>query len=417
MTAKLLESKAFERECKKIYGVCGEDEKARFEELLAMHLDTFNTSDVDFYSSPGRIEIVGNHTDHNGGKVLCAAINFDTLASVSPRSDGVIEVKSKGYPMLRADVASPAFCVTEIGTSTALIKGVVDYFVRSGKKVGGFSACMTSNVPKGSGVSSSSSFELAIAEILNVMFNDGKLDPIFKAKASQYAENTYFGKPSGLMDQSAIALGGVNKIDFANLEEPVVERARWSFDDLDIYVVATGGDHSNLTADYAAIPQEMKQVAALFGAKLLSQIPRDRWEREKSGVKGKVSERAYLRAEHFFEENARVDLAAEQIDSSDEEGFLNTVVQSGVSSRFKLQNTYSPTAQSHDLENALDKVAPVQGVRAYRVHGGGFAGTILVFGNKNASGLHATLRTMFGDANVFKLGIRESGAVKLDLED
>lgn len=417
MAAKLLDGKSFERECKKIYGCCGAEEKARFEELLAMHLETFNTSDVDFYSSPGRIEIVGNHTDHNGGKVLCAAINFDTLASVSPRFDGVIEVKSKGYPMLRADVSAPEFCVTEIGTSTALIKGVVDYFVRSGKKVGGFSACMTSNVPKGSGVSSSSSFELAIAEILNIMFNDGKLDPIFKAKASQYAENTYFGKPSGLMDQSAIALGGVNKIDFANLEEPVIERARWHFDDLDIYVVATGGDHSNLTADYAAIPEEMKQVAALFDAKLLAQIPRERWEREKAGIKGKVSERAYLRAEHFFEENARVDLAVEQIDASDEAGFLDTVVQSGLSSRFKLQNTYSATAQSHDLENALDRVVNIDGVRAYRVHGGGFAGTILVFGDKKATALHAELNKIFGESNVFKLGIRESGAVRLVLED
>lgn len=414
--AQRFESKAFDSACKRLYATCGEAERARFEELIRMHTETFNTSDVDLYSSPGRIEIVGNHTDHNGGKVLCAAINFDTLASVSKRTDGIIEVKSKGYPMLIADTAAPKFCVTEIGTSTALIKGVVDYFVRSGKKVGGFSACMTSTVPKGSGVSSSSSFELAIAEILNVMYNGGALSPIFKAKASQYAENTYFGKPSGLMDQSAIALGGVNMIDFHDLEEPVVERADWRFDDLDIFVIATGGDHSNLTDDYAAIPYEMKQVAALFGAKLLSEIPSDRWERDKRNIVGKVSERAYLRAEHFFEENKRVESAVAQIDGGDEAGFLDTVTKSGLSSRYKLQNTYSPAGKNHDLENALDRVVKIEGVKATRVHGGGFAGTILVFADSAASGVHCALNVMFGEENVFKLRIRESGAERIVLE-
>ncbi|MBQ9276717.1 MAG: galactokinase, partial [Clostridia bacterium] len=205
---------AFERVCESVYSLPASLQKPRFLELAEMHKEIFNTTDIEYYSSPGRIEIVGNHTDHNGGKVLCAAINFDTLASVSPRTDGIIEVKSKGYPMLRVDTENVNFSVSEVGTSTALIKGVVDYFLHTDKKVGGFSACMTSSVPKGSGVSSSSSFELVIAEILNVMYNGGSLDAIFKAKASQYAENTFFGKPCGLMDQSAIALGGVNLIDF-----------------------------------------------------------------------------------------------------------------------------------------------------------------------------------------------------------
>lgn len=414
MATGRFEGKRFEEACFGIYD-SAQDAKPRFEELLKMHTDTFNTDCVEFYSSPGRIEIVGNHTDHNGGKVLCAAINFDTLSSVSERTDGIIEVKSKGYPMLRVDTACPTFGVSEIGTSTALIKGVVDYYIRSGKKVGGFSACMTSNVPKGSGVSSSSSFELAIAEILNVKFNGGELSPIFKAKASQYAENTFFGKPSGLMDQSAISLGGVNMIDFKNLEEPTVERADWHFDDLDIYVVATGGDHSNLTDDYAAIPHEMKEVAALFGAKLLCEITPERWERDKKNIVGKVSERAYLRAEHFFEENARVERAVAQIDARDEQGFLNTVTESGLSSRFKLQNTYSPAGQSHNLENALDRVVLIEGIRATRVHGGGFAGTILAFADKAATGVHGALDIMFGEENVFKLGIRESGAKRLEI--
>lgn len=276
-----LKAKKLNDVCVDLYGEATAEHTDRFNELVKMHKDIFNTADVEFFSSPGRIEIVGNHTDHNGGKVLCAAINVDTLASVSSRSDGIIDVKSKGYPMLRVDVSKPEFSVSEIGTSTALIKGVVDYFKRSGKNVGGFSACMTSSVPKGAGVSSSSSFELAIAEILNDMYNGGSIDPIFKAKASQYAENTFFGKPCGLMDQSAIALGGVNLIDFASFDDPLVEKAHWAFKDLDIYVIATGGDHSDLTDDYAAIPHEMKEVAACFGAKLLHEISPEKWERDK----------------------------------------------------------------------------------------------------------------------------------------
>ncbi len=402
--------------CQDVYGEAKSEQIGRFEELVKMHKDVFNTTDVEFFSSPGRIEIVGNHTDHNGGKVLCAAINVDTLASVSPRTDGVIEVKSKGYPMLRVDVAKPDFLVSEIGTSTALIKGVVDYFKRSDKKVGGFSACMTSSVPKGAGVSSSSSFELAIAEILNVMYNGGEIDAIFKAKASQYAENTFFGKPCGLMDQSAIALGGVNLIDFADFENPVVEKAHWAFSDLDIYVIATGGDHSDLTDDYAAIPHEMKEVANCFGAKLLHEISPEKWNRDKQNIVGKVSERAYLRAEHFFEENARVENAVKAIDDKDEKAFLDIVNESGLSSRYKLQNTYSPAGKNHNLENALDRVVKIDGVVASRVHGGGFAGTILVFAVKKESGVESALNVMFGDENVFKLAIRQSGATKLDLE-
>lgn len=415
MTFDNIDNEKLRAVCNDVYGVCQSEQTDRFEELFKMHKDVFNTSDVEFYSSPGRIEIVGNHTDHNGGKVLCAAINVDTLASVSKRSDGIIEVKSKGYPMLRVDVSKPDFSVSEIGTSTALIKGVVDYFKRSNKNVGGFSACMTSSVPKGAGVSSSSSFELAIAEILNVTYNDSELSAVFKAKASQYAENTFFGKPCGLMDQSAIALGGVNLIDFADFDNPVIEKAHWAFDNLDIYVIATGGDHSDLTDDYAAIPHEMKEVAACFGAKLLHEISPEKWNRDKQNIVGKVSERAYLRAEHFFEENERVENAVRAIDSKDEQAFLDIVNESGLSSRYKLQNTYSPAGKNHNLENALDRVVKIEGVVASRVHGGGFAGTILVFADKKASGVEVALDVMFGDENVFKLAIRQSGATKLNI--
>lgn len=406
-------NKAFDDICFATYGKNGDSQKERFSSLLSSHIQTFKTQDVDFYSSPGRIEIVGNHTDHNGGKVLCAAINFDTLATVSRRDDGLIEIKSNGYPMLRVDTQKIDFQMSELGTSLALIKGVIDYFVRSGKKVGGFSACMTSTVPRGSGVSSSSSFECIIAEIMNVLYNDSSLDAMFKAKASQYSENIYFGKPCGLMDQSAIALGGVNLIDFKDFENPVIKKAHWAFKDLDIYVVATGGDHSDLTDDYAAIPNEMKEVAAKFDAKLLHEIPLDVWNNKKESIKGTVSERAYLRAEHFFEENVRVESAIDAISSLDEKAFLDTVNASGLSSRYKLQNTYSKKGKNKNIENALDKVATMDGIVAHRVHGGGFAGTILLFAKKDDA-INEKLQKEFGIDNVFRLCIRDSGACKLE---
>ena len=302
------------------------------------------------------------------------------------------------------------------GTSIALVKGVADYFGRSGKKVGGFKATMTSNVPKGSGVSSSSSFELVIAEILNVLYNGCDCDAIFKAKAAQYAENVYFGKPSGLMDQSAIALGGVNLIDFRDLENPAVENANWCFDDLDIYVIATGGDHSNLTDDYSAITVEMKEAAACFGKKLLGEISRKEWEMKKQSVRSKLSERAFLRAEHFFEENERVENAVKAIDGKDEEAFLGIVNASGLSSRYKLQNTYSQSGRNKNLENALDAVAEMPYVLASRVHGGGFAGTILVLTKKSANEAEHRLDAVFGKENVFRLSIRRYGAIRLNLE-
>jgi len=409
------ESNGFKNICILTYGFYDESLSNRYLDLYNSHKEIFNINDVDFYSSPGRIEIIGNHTDHNGGKVLCAAINYDTLTTVSKRDDGIIEVKSSGYPKMVVDVNHLTLQASEIGTSQAIIKGVVDYYIRSGNKVGGFNACMTSNVPKGAGVSSSSSFELAIAEILNVLYNDSTLSDVFKAKASQYAENAYFGKPCGLMDQSAIALGGVNLIDFKDFDNPIIKKANWNFNDLDIYVIATGGDHSNLTADYAAIPKEMKDVASIYGAKLLREVDVNEWNETKLAIKEKVSPRAYLRAEHFFEENIRVDNIVNAIDLQDEASFLDIVNASGLSSRNKLQNTYSKIGKNHNLENALDTVVNIKGVKASRVHGGGFAGTILVFANKDEQ-TNKNLVNMFGIENVFKLAIRKTGACKIEWE-
>ena len=396
-----------------LYGAAAEDGARRLGAVARTFEATFGRAPADLFSSPGRIEIVGNHTDHNAGKVLAAAVNVDTVAAVSPREDGVIEVKSEDYPPMLVELSDVSFKASELGTSAALIKGVADFYMRAGVRVGGFSACMTSTVPRGSGMSSSSSFELMIAEILNVYYNSGSLDPVFKARASQYAENVYFGKPSGLMDQTAISVGGVNMIDFRDFERPEFENAKWSFDDLDIFVAATGGDHSDLTDDYAAIPAEMKAVAEAMGGKLLRDIDPAAFYAAEDGLRSSLSPRALLRAEHFFEENVRVEQAAAAIASGDERAFLDAVNASGVSSAVKLQNLRSSRGD-RALEDALDFAGTLTGVAAKRVHGGGFAGTILLFVRKASScAVKDALIRRFGADNVFELSVRSSGATRV----
>ena len=396
-----------------LYGAAAEDGARRLSAVARTFEATFGRAPADLFSSPGRIEIVGNHTDHNAGKVLAAAVNVDTVAAVSPREDGVIEVKSEDYPPMLVELSDVSFKASELGTSAALIKGVADFYMRAGVRVGGFSACMTSTVPRGSGMSSSSSFELMIAEILNVYYNSGSLDPVFKARASQYAENVYFGKPSGLMDQTAISVGGVNMIDFRDFERPEFENAKWSFDDLDIFVAATGGDHSDLTDDYAAIPAEMKAVAEAMGGKLLRDIDPAAFYAAEDGLRSSLSPRALLRAEHFFEENVRVEQAAAAIASGDERAFLDAVNASGVSSAVKLQNLRSSRGD-RALEDALDFAGTLDGVAAKRVHGGGFAGTILLFVRKASScAVKDALIRRFGADNVFELSVRSSGATRV----
>ena len=411
---KIFESNNFKTICRDLYGEYNDEIVKTYQGLVDMHVKELGFEPEEFYSASGRIEIVGNHTDHNAGKVLCAAITVDTLSAVSRRDDGKIMIKSHGYPAMNVDVNDVTFKMSEVGTSTAIIKGVLDYYIRAGKKVGGFNAYTTSNVPKGSGVSSSSAFELLIAEILNVLYNDGQLDKVFKAKASQYSECAFFGKPCGLMDQSAISLGGVNKIDFFSFENPEITGADWKFDDLDVYVIATGGDHCDLTDDYAAIPAEMKSVAEVLGGKLLRDVAPEKFYEEKATLTGKVSDRAILRAEHYYEENLRVERAYDAVVRGDEQAFLDAVNESGESSRYKLQNLYSPKGKSHALEDALDRVAVIDGVVGKRVHGGGFAGTILVFVKKASSNdANDKFKSLFGENSVFKLSIRSSGATRV----
>ncbi len=412
--SKVFEGKNFYSERLISFYADEEKNKERCDALIDVFKGTFGSECTDFFSSPGRIEIVGNHTDHNGGIVLAASVSIDTLGATAKRDDGIIEIKSEDYSPMKVDVKDVTFKVEELGTSTALIKGVLDYYIRAGAKVGGFTACITSNVPRGSGMSSSSSFELIVAEILNVYYNDGKLDPVFKARSSQYAENVYFGKPSGLMDQMAIALGGVNMIDFKNAEDPKIDSVKWDFKDISILVVATGGDHSDLTDDYAAIPADMKSVASALGGRLLRDIePEVFYQVKAAKLKGNLSERAILRAEHYYEENERVRQAGAFINAADKKGFLDVVNKSGKSSAEKLQNLYSERGD-HSLEEALAFAGTLDGVVAKRVHGGGFAGTILVFVEKDSlASVKSAFIAKYGEDSVFDLTIRDSGAKRI----
>ncbi|HKL93922.1 MAG TPA: galactokinase family protein [Clostridia bacterium] len=395
-----------------LYGNCSEASTSRFIKLIENHREHFKSSGVaEMFSAPGRIEITGNHTDHNGGKVLTAAVSVDILAVVEKRNGNIIRVKSEGYSEISVDIRNLASKPEDNGTSTALVRGVLDYYTKKGYKVGAFDASLNSNVPKGAGVSSSSSFEVLVAEILNVLYNDNSISKIEKAKASKYAENEHFKKPCGLMDQAAIALGGINVIDFENAQNPIVTPCQWSFTDLDVFVINTGGDHSDLIADYAGILGEMEAVANYFDKWNLRSCTKQQVLDNARALKDKISGRAVLRALHFFDETRRVEMAQDALKNRDEEKFLKIIRKSAHSSWELLQNLYSPNDREQLIPFAIEMSKECKGVKAARVHGGGFAGTILAFVQKDSSSSYFDkMNRLFGKENVFKLSIRESGA-------
>ena len=380
----------------------------RWADLAAEHKANFGASGCAFYSSPGRIELCGNHTDHQHGKVLCASINLDTLAAVSKTNDNIIAIKSGPYPLIEVSLDHLEQREEETGTSLALVKGVARYYVQHGLRVGGFAATMTSNVAKGSGVSSSASFECCVAEILNVLYNNGVIDPITKAKASQWAESYYFGKPCGLLDQCAIALGGVAYIDFANPDSPIVEKVGYPFDS-EILLVNSGGDHSKLTDCYTAIRTEMQQVAAVLGGEVLADVSYtpDLFDRcKKAGLSG----RAVLRALHFFAEQQRVEQAVQALKAGDDNAFYAALNASGDSSDRYLQNTHIPGDPSQYIPFAVEYLRAL-GAKCCRVHGGGFAGTVLgIFAPEAVEQAFANLAETYGEANIFRVHIRPDGA-------
>lgn len=412
----LLSNPKFIEICDKIYNVSSDYSRMakRWADLYTIHAKNA-TDNISFFSSPGRIEVCGNHTDHNNGKVVCSAVSVDSLAVVNPM-DGKIIVESIGYPEVVVDINDLKINKNEYGKSEALVRGVLKGFVDRGYKIGGFYATTTSDVFKGAGMSSSAAFEVLIAEILNVYYNEGKITAVEKAIVSQFAENVYFGKPSGIMDQSAIAFGGISHMDFKDPKNPIVNKMDWNYDDLSVLVINCGGDHADLTDEYAAIRSEMEEVAQFFGKNQLRFVDEKLFYNSIADMRKKsISGRAILRAEHYFEENKRVDNIEEAIITGDKASFLENVTASGISSNIKLQNLHAQFDKEQTIPLALS-LAEKYGAAAYRVHGGGFAGTILTFIAKNEEKQFVdNMAKVFGYDNIHSLKIRNFGTCKLDI--
>ncbi|HKL73864.1 MAG TPA: galactokinase family protein [Clostridia bacterium] len=371
---------------------------------------------VRFFSSPGRAELVGNHTDHNHGYVIASTIDKDVVCAAIPTSDNKITVNSVGYPSFTVDINDLQQNSLLYGTSTALVQGVVKGFCDRGYNVGGFICNSHSTIFKGAGVSSSAAFELLICEILNAFYNDNKIGYVEKALISQFAENVYFGKPSGLMDQLTISRGGVSFMDFENPNLPKVSTSNWQFNDLNMVIINCGGDHCNLTAEYSAIREEMHQVANYFGKNVLRDITKQEFFDDIRGITNAVSGRAVLRTIHFLLENERVLKAKNAVENCDKNTFLDIINASGDSSYKLLQNCYPANDVEQRVPLALALAKNHCDVLASRVHGGGFAGTILTFlDKKNCSKFENYIKDVFGDDNVFSVGIRNSGAIEVEI--
>ncbi len=414
--ANLGNNDVFKNSVKSLYGIAKFDyEVDRYRKIYELHSSKYAEGGV-FYSSPGRIEVCGNHTDHNNGKVLCAAITVDTIACVTPLAERKIIVDSVGYPTVEINIDDLTPNSAEFGTSEALVRGVCAYYVDNGFNIGGFAATTTSDVFKGAGVSSSACFEVLVCEILNVMFNDGKIDKVTKAKASHHAESVFFGKPCGLMDQSAIALGGVSYIDFKSTSNPKIQTIDWKFDDLAIVLTNTGGDHCDLTSQYADIRVEMEGVAKQFKARKLRKVKESDFYAALDTLQTKVSGRAILRAMHFFDENKRVEVGARAVKSGKEKKFCEVINASGLSSYTMLQNCYPLGDLDQRIPLGINLSKKIDGVKAVRVHGGGFAGTIIAYvDTKSVDGYVKQMKNIFGDKNVFAIGVRNDGACKVEM--
>lgn len=391
---------------------------ARYIRTIKRHEELFNASnDVLLISAPGRTEIGGNHTDHNRGKVLAASVNLDTLAAVSKRDDMMVHLVSEGYPSLKIDLSDLTRRADEQETTAALIRGVAAKMDELAYHIGGFDAAVTSEVGSGSGLSSSAAFEVLICAIFDVLYNGNTIDYKQKAQIAQYAENVYFGKPSGLLDQMASATGGLVYMDF-KAKTPKVKPLKFDFEKngYSLVVVNTGGSHANLTDQYAAIPAEMRQVASYFGEKELRDVRPEQLLADVAMLRGQVSERAIMRAVHFFQENDRVMNQVEALEAGDMKAFFANVIQSGYSSYMYLQNVYADAA-SQPISLALCLAEQMLcGNGAWRIHGGGFAGTTLNFvPNKQVSSFVEKMESIFGRYTCNVLDIRPEGAAILEL--
>ena len=398
-----------------------ESMRERWRSLINSYAEKFiDGDDVQLFSTPGRTEVGGNHTDHNAGCVLAAAVDLDLIGVAGRTKDGMITVYSEGYPEVTIDTRNLQAEEEERFTTAALIRGICARMKESGWQIGGFNACMTSDVPKGSGLSSSAAFEVQVATILSEIYNDGKLDPVQKAIIAQYAENNYFGKPCGLMDQTTCSVGGFVTIDFRDGNQPIVHKLAYDFaaSGYALVILETGGDHADLTDEYAAVAGEMKSVAHALGGKVMRDVSLDQFMGALPELHHKVNDRALLRAFHFLRENQRVADEVNALEAGQFSRFLDLVNESGLSSWTLLQNCYS-TRSPHQqgIPLALAISAQLLGKKgAYRVHGGGFAGTIQVFiPIESVAAYVLQMEMIFGQGACYPVMVRSVGSTRVDL--
>ena len=378
---------------------------------------TFGSQPCRYFSAPGRTEIGGNHTDHQQGRVLAGAVNLDTVAAVSPNGTSLIRILSEGYPMCQVNITDLIPKAEEINSTPALIRGVAARFTQLGCQVGGFDAYVTSTVLPGSGLSSSAAYEVLIGTVINCLFFDGKLSQPDIAMIGQYAENVYFGKPCGLMDQMASAVGSMVTIDFLQKDAPVIEKVDFDFAGCGhaLCIIDSRASHADLTDEYAAITGELKAICGYFGKDVLTQIPETDFIAAIPNLREEFGDRAVLRAYHFYKENARVPQQVQALKDGNFDLFLQLVKESGYSSYMYLQNVIPAGYREHqDVALALSLCELYLGGRgAYRVHGGGFAGTVQAFVPFDIlESFRAGIDKVLGDGACHVLSIRPFGGVE-----
>ena len=382
---------------------------------------TFGCEPTHFFSAPGRTEIGGNHTDHQRGRVLAAAVNLDTVAAVRPNGTDTIRILSQGYPLCEVNVKDLAPKENEINTTPALIRGVAARFAELGCVVQGFDAYCESTVLPGSGLSSSAAYEVLIGTIINHLFFDGKLTQAEVAQIGQYAENVFFGKPCGLMDQTASAVGNLVTIDFFDKENPVIKPVCFDFSTCGhaLCIIDTRASHADLTDEYAAIPNEIKGIAAHFGKEVLTQVDEAAFYAAIPTLRETCGDRAVLRAVHFYQDNARVPQQVAALEEGDFSQFLRLISQSGRSSWMYLQNVIpAGYKQYQDVAIALALCEHLlQGKGAFRVHGGGFAGTVQAFVPfEILDSFRAGIDAVLGEGACHVLSIRPQGGVEMEVK-
>lgn len=393
-------------------------QQKRYINAIENFENLYGEKEVEIYSAPGRSEVGGNHTDHQYGKVLATAVNLDVIAVVARTEDDRIMLESEGHGTAVVHLSSLLPRKEEEGRSEALIRGVAAGLVDEGCKIGGFEGYAASDVLSGSGMSSSAAYEVLIGNILSGLYNDMQLDPVLIARVSQYAENRYFGKPCGLMDQMASSIGGLININFSDPQKPMVKKVEVEFEayGYSLCIVDTKGSHADLTDDYAAVPAEMKKVAEYFDKPVLGKVGEDEFYKNILKLREYAGDRAVLRAIHFFEENKRVEAQVEALEWGDFEGFKRLIKASGDSSFKYLQNVYSShklKEQSVSIALAVSDVALGE-MGVSRVHGGGFAGTIQAFvSNRIVKDYKKTIESVFGEGSCHILKVRKYGGMKV----